>query len=142
MALALLLAFASLGLAAALIAYLAGKLMPLSRDGVRRPRRAPARGPAREGAPAGPAPRSCPLCGTALATGERVKSDILPGKGDRLMRIYGCPRCWPAYPGSAPRICPVCRGELPSEAHAVARYFERPGRKHVHVLGCGLCRKT
>ena len=87
-------------------------------------------------------PHTCPLCGTALETGQRVKSDITPGKGDRMMRIYGCPHCWPATERKAPRLCPVCGKELPSEGFVVARYFESPGRKHVHVLGCSLCRNN
>jgi predicted amidophosphoribosyltransferase len=56
------------------------------------------------------------------------------------MRIFGCPACWPSLDGRPPRLCPVCGGEIPPEGYAVARYFERPGRKHVHVLGCSRCR--
>jgi len=90
--------------------------------------------------------RTCPLCSSALEGGERVKSKLFPGKGDRIMHIFGCPRCWPATP-SAPRICPVCGREIGREGWAVARYFERRGGSgggkmaHVHVLGCTECRK-
>jgi hypothetical protein len=83
--------------------------------------------------------RVCPLCHSLLGPGERVKSDMLPGKGDRMMRIYGCPHCWPATEG-ATRTCPVCGEALAAGSWAVARYFEKPGRRHVHVLGCDRCR--
>jgi hypothetical protein len=90
--------------------------------------------------------RSCPLCASILGPGERVKSQLFPGKADRIMHIFGCVHCWPATP-SAPRICPVCDRALDAEGWVVARYFERPaspglgpGRKHIHVLGCTGCR--
>jgi hypothetical protein len=90
--------------------------------------------------------RACPLCSSVLEPGERVHSKLYPGKGDRIMHILGCPRCWPATP-SAPRLCPVCGREIGREGYAVARYFERAGtpgggsRAHIHVLGCTECRK-
>ena len=97
--------------------------------------------------------RSCPLCSSVLSLGERVKSSIFPGKGDRIMHIFGCPNCWPGTP-SVPRICPVCGQALDAKGFVIARYFERPGlpgrgpglpgrgpgRRHVHVLGCTGCR--
>jgi hypothetical protein len=96
--------------------------------------------------------RTCPLCSSALEGGERIHSKLYPGKGDRIMHIFGCPRCWPATPSAnatpAPRrLCPVCGKEIGREGWAVARYFERaigPGsgsRAHVHVLGCTECRR-
>jgi hypothetical protein len=88
-------------------------------------------------------PGACPLCSTALGAGERIKSDIYPGKGDRIMRIFGCPHCLPSpqrATAALPRVCPVCLRELPSDGWLVARFFERPGRRHVHVLGCTACR--
>lgn len=88
----------------------------------------------------GPVPGRCALCGSLLGPGERIKSDLGPGEGERLMRIFGCPRCWPAVEGKEPRACPVCGSGLGPEDFAVARFFERPGRKHVHVLGCARCR--
>jgi len=89
-----------------------------------------------------PPPRTCPLCGAELGLEERVHSDITPpGQSDRIMRIYGCPHCWPAGPDKRDRICPVCKMVLPPEGYAVARYFEQPGRKHIHVLGCSNCRR-
>jgi len=84
-------------------------------------------------------PGACPLCSSTLGPGERIKSDIYPGSGDRLMRIFGCPRCL-GPDSAAPRACPVCGSGLGRESWAVARYFERPGRRHVHILGCPACR--
>ena len=87
---------------------------------------------------AGGVSSSCPLCSSLLGPGERVKSDIYPGRGDRIMRIFGCPRCLPPF-GRVARVCPVCHGALHPDGWVVARYFERPGRRHVHVLGCTIC---
>jgi hypothetical protein len=91
---------------------------------------------------AGPRPGTCVLCGSTLTSGQRIKSDLAPGPGDRIMRIFGCPHCLGSSETRLPRVCPVCGSELGPLEFAVARYFERPGRKHVHVLGCQHCRKT
>ncbi|HUW41910.1 MAG TPA: hypothetical protein VMV90_12960 [Rectinemataceae bacterium] len=86
---------------------------------------------------------ACPICQSPLGPGERIKSDVSSatssGGKDRLMRIFGCPHCWPPR-AEMPRACPVCGRELVSEGYVMARYFERPDRKHVHVLGCLECR--
>ncbi len=84
----------------------------------------------------------CPICGSALKKGETVKSKVYPGRGvDSLMDVYGCPRCIPPE-GREKRICPVCKKELPPDGYVIGRYFVRPGKKrHLHVLGCTLCRK-
>ena len=106
--------------------------------------RSPARLPVPEAGPPAAGeiqPGRCPLCGSFLAKGERIKSDVFPGAGDRIMRIFGCPHCWPSTTRMK-RICPVCGFELPPEGWAVARLFERPGRMHVHVLGCTACREN
>jgi len=118
--------------------FLAGKGgRPLGEGG----RKSEAVHAAREGLSPGEGvrPGACPLCSSALAPGERIKSDIYPGKGDRLMRIFGCPRCL-APDAPAPRTCPVCGSGLGRESWALARYFEKPGRRHVHILGCPACR--
>ncbi len=83
---------------------------------------------------------TCPLCGSGLVKGERVKSVLFPGKPDSIMEIHGCRYCYPPNK-KIKRICPVCKKELGSESVVIARVFERPGRKHVHVLGCTECYK-
>ncbi|MEJ5189282.1 MAG: hypothetical protein WHT84_08750 [Breznakiellaceae bacterium] len=85
-------------------------------------------------------PRTCPVCGTRLMKGERVKSSVFPamGNSDRIMHIYGCPYC---LEGSVDRSCPVCKTILSSKDYLIARMFERPSRSHVHVLGCTRCRR-
>jgi hypothetical protein len=85
------------------------------------------------------APRTCPVCSVRLERGERVKSSAFPSMGgaDRLMHISGCPYC---LGGSRVRSCPVCGIVLGSEEILIARMFEKPGRSHVHVLGCTRCR--
>jgi hypothetical protein len=86
------------------------------------------------------APQTCPVCSARLEKGELVKSMAYPsfnGK-DRLMHIKGCAYC---LGGDRPRLCPVCGARLREDEILIARIFERPGRAHVHVLGCSRCRK-
>lgn len=80
----------------------------------------------------------CPLCGSELGQGERVKSVLYPGGRDRMMDIHGCPHCYPPRP-EVRRRCPVCKGELAGEEIVIARFFQVEGRRHVHVLGCSRC---
>jgi hypothetical protein len=135
---AILLAATGAALALALILLLSGGQAAQAKK-ARRPKRGHGRG--KQLVPALP-PRTCPLCGCELAPGERIKSDLTAGTGDRIMRIHGCPHCRPEVAGAKalPRRCPVCEAELPPGGYVVARYFESPGRKHVHVLGCTNCR--
>ncbi len=86
-------------------------------------------------------PRTCPVCSARLEMGERVKSSAFPSMGanDRLMHILGCPFCMDATK-PRPRRCPVCDTVLAQDEYLIARLFDRPGRSHVHVLGCGRCR--
>ncbi|GHV77903.1 hypothetical protein AGMMS49942_27240 [Spirochaetia bacterium] len=83
--------------------------------------------------------RTCPVCSIRLLPGERVKSWAFPpGKtADRLMNIAGCPYC---LRGDRPRLCPVCGAVLGDGENLIARLFDKPGRSHVHVLGCSHCR--
>ncbi|MDR1596629.1 MAG: hypothetical protein LBR99_02880 [Treponema sp.] len=85
------------------------------------------------------APRTCPVCSIRLPQGERVKSSAFPaiGKTDRLMYITGCYYC---LEGDRPRVCPVCGAVLNYDENLIARLFDKPGRSHVHVLGCSRCR--
>jgi len=84
-------------------------------------------------------PRTCPVCSAKLENGERVKSSAFPSLGgyDRLMHISGCYYC---LEGDRRRVCPVCHTVLRQEEFLVARLFEKPGRSHVHVLGCTRCK--
>jgi len=86
------------------------------------------------------APRTCPVCSARLPEGQRVKSAAFPSMNgnDRLMNISGCVFC---LSGERRRSCPVCGSELGLEEVLVARMFEKPGRSHVHVLGCTRCRR-
>jgi hypothetical protein len=140
----ILLSATAMGIAIAVLLLLAGRLRPgTTRESTARgsaARGAKARAPSGVKAGAAGAARSCPLCGATLAPGERIHSDITPGKGDRIMRIFGCPHCYPSSPGKRERLCPVCGGQIEPKGYAIARYFESPGRKHVHVLGCTGCR--
>lgn len=85
--------------------------------------------------------RTCPVCSARLLNGERVKSSAFPAlstKTDRIMHISGCPYC---LSGQRKRYCPVCGVQLKTDEVLIARMFEKPGRSHVHVLGCSRCRK-
>lgn len=92
--------------------------------------------------------KPCPICGTLLSRGERVHTVVYRqgGEGRRdgptesLVHMFGCPYCYPATP-RYPRVCPVCDGTLPDDGYLVARMFEKGARKHVHVLGCTVCRE-
>lgn len=87
------------------------------------------------------APRTCPVCAARLLHGERVKSSAYPSMGgsDRLMHIFGCPYCL-TFDFPRERACPVCGKRLSPNSHLIARIFDKPGRSHVHVLGCSICR--
>ncbi|MDR0389359.1 MAG: hypothetical protein LBH73_04770 [Spirochaetaceae bacterium] len=86
------------------------------------------------------APRTCPVCSAILAKGERVKSTAYPSMGgkDRLMHISGCAYC---LEGDRVRTCPVCGATLKPDDILVARMYDKPGRSHVHVIGCSQCKK-
>lgn len=85
------------------------------------------------------APRTCPVCCAKLLRGERVKSSAFPSMGgtDRFMHIFGCVYCLEA---DRRRVCPVCKATLREEEFLVARLYEKPGRSHVHVIGCSRCK--
>ncbi|MDR2136003.1 MAG: hypothetical protein LBO76_05240 [Treponema sp.] len=107
-----------------------------------RPRGKPmAKGGDIEGKPGDP--QTCPVCMARLPPGKLVKSAVYPpgSGGDRIMHIMGCPYC---LEGDAekrrPRVCPVCRKAIADTEYLFARVFERPGKSHVHVLGCAKCR--
>jgi len=97
--------------------------------------------------------RPCPLCGTMLRRGETVHSVVFSGgkavgssggsdtrPADYLTHIFGCPYCYPANTQHR-RECPVCRKTVPDDGYVIARMFDKPGKKHVHVLGCTVCRE-
>jgi hypothetical protein len=93
--------------------------------------------------------KPCPLCGTMLRRGETVHSVVFSGgkasgtaarPADYLTHIFGCPYCYPATPDHR-RECPVCNETVPDDGYVIARMFDKPGKKHVHVLGCTVCRQ-
>lgn len=92
--------------------------------------------------------KPCPICGTMLRRGETVHSVVFskgvkrePGRPvEYLTHIFGCPYCYPAN-DRMERTCPVCLKPLASDGYLIARMFEKPGRNHVHVLGCTRCRR-
>jgi len=94
-----------------------------------------------------PGYRTCPLCSSGLVRGERVRTVVFgpspkssPGAPEeRIAHIFGCPHCYPANPQNK-RTCPVCKKEMPPDGFLYARMFERPGKTHVHVIGCTGCR--
>jgi endogenous inhibitor of DNA gyrase (YacG/DUF329 family) len=98
--------------------------------------------------------KPCPLCGTMLRRGERVHSVVFSGGPEKkettgtrsgrpvdyLTHIFGCPYCYPAN-REVRRECPVCKKDVPDDGYVIARMFDKPVRKHVHVLGCTNCRR-
>lgn len=98
--------------------------------------------------------RPCPLCGTLLKRGETVHSHVFSGGApqtrggggsqgrpqDSLSHMFGCRYCYPANE-EHPRLCPVCNQQLGTDDYLIARYFEKPEKNHIHVLGCTRCRE-
>jgi len=83
----------------------------------------------------------CPLCKTPLEKGEKVHSELFPGKEDKMMHIHGCPYCDSRKEGSSiRRFCPYCKEPLSGEDYVIARVFMKPDKTYVHVLGCTRCR--
>jgi len=82
--------------------------------------------------------RPCPLCGTPLKRGEKVKTVVYSVKTDTLAEVYGCPYCY-GENATALRICPVCKKPIAEDGYVIGRMFKE-GR-HLHVLGCTGCRK-
>ncbi len=91
--------------------------------------------------------RTCPLCGQNLQRGETVHSTMFKSGNDRLMDIMGCPYCRtdkPVVVGKTrnTRYCPVCKRVLDKGETMPARAFYREKGMHIHVLGCGVCRRV
>ncbi|MDR2467574.1 MAG: hypothetical protein LBD22_01275 [Spirochaetaceae bacterium] len=85
-------------------------------------------------------PHTCPVCAAKFEHGESVRSKIFPptARNDRLLHISGCSHC---LNGKRRRECPVCGAELALNEFLTARIFQRPGKSHVHIVGCSHCRK-
>jgi hypothetical protein len=86
-------------------------------------------------------PRTCPLCAAKFEHGELVRSKAFPTseseKGWRMLHMEGCRYC---LNGKRVRVCPVCGAQVDVTEYLVARLYERPGKSHVHILGCVHCR--
>ena len=86
--------------------------------------------------------RTCPVCNQGLETGMRIHSKLVrSSSGGQYMHIYGCPYCWPENT-TYQRVCPVCQKTVPKNGFLVARYYEKRGARHVHVIGCSGCRRA
>ncbi len=89
--------------------------------------------------------KPCPLCQSLLQKNERVHSVIYRAQSDVTMHIYGCKYCYKDHPKVefdklAVKKCPSCNKNLEPNEFVIARLFEKPGKNHVHVLGCYRCR--
>lgn len=89
----------------------------------------------------------CILCNEYLYGSEKINSKVLDYKNkigslvEGISYIYGCPHCDPRKRiFTKPRFCPVCKEELKNLDYVVARYFEKSNKRHVHVIGCTICR--
>lgn len=106
--------------------------------------------------------KPCPICGTLLEPGERVHTVVYSGPSakpggapsaaiqkaqerqrlqESLVHMFGCPYCYPPN-RRYERLCPSCKQPIPDDGFVVARMFTRNQRKHVHVLGCTVCRPS
>lgn len=89
--------------------------------------------------------KPCPICHWPLKPNERVHSHLFRNGEDSIMHIYGCPYCYKDHPKSkfvvgTQRTCPACKKRVNDGEFIIARLFEKPGKNHVHVLGCYRCR--
>lgn len=86
----------------------------------------------------------CPVCGLKLKPGEQIKSVLFPAtlaSKERICHVFGCPSCYPIAKYPEERLCPVCKKVLLPDGYLIARMFSREeGGKHVHILGCNVCR--
>lgn len=90
----------------------------------------------------------CPICGSPLKKGERLHSVVFRDGGsggqhgsgrEEMVHLFGCPHCYP--PSEAiRRQCPVCRQTMPEDGHMIGRMWDKSHRKHLHLLGCTICR--
>ncbi|MGL1893103.1 MAG: hypothetical protein OCD02_15830 [Spirochaetaceae bacterium] len=92
-----------------------------------------------------PVGKPCPICQWPLQKNERVHSIRYNSKSDDIMHIFGCPYCYrehpkPKFQPESIRTCPACKKRLSDKEYVIARLFEKPGKNHVHVLGCYRCR--
>jgi hypothetical protein len=87
-------------------------------------------------------PQTCPVCSARLPPGQLVKSAVYPPVNgtDRIMHIMGCSFCLEGEKRRR-RVCPVCHKPIGDSEYLFARVFERPGKSHIHVLGCINCRR-
>ncbi len=86
----------------------------------------------------------CPLCSSALAKGEEMKSKIFHPMNTphQRMNILGCPHCYPRTEEGVKRVCPICGKEVPADGYLVAQLFNKiDAKKHVVVVGCTNCVK-
>ena len=85
----------------------------------------------------------CPLCGSSLDAGERIRSVVFRDgpetSREQLVHLFGCPLCSPPH-GIAPRVCPVCHKRIPEDGYLIGRMWDKPRKKHLHILGCTVCR--
>lgn len=86
----------------------------------------------------------CPMCSSALAKGEEMKSKIFHPMNTphQRMNIMGCPHCYPKPESGIQRVCPICHKEVPADGYLVAQLFNKADtKKHVVVVGCTNCVK-
>ena len=89
----------------------------------------------------------CVMCKSFLYPYQRMHSKILEYQNkvgtlkESIAYMYGCPHCDPReIMGSKKRNCPICKRKLKAEDHVIARFFERPNKKHIHIIGCSICK--
>ena len=81
----------------------------------------------------------CPLCGSRLYNGDRIRTVAFDLGKEKFMQIYGCRHCNSAAP-SAQRRCPVCKRRIPDGGFVVGRMWEKYNKTRLHISGCTECR--
>lgn len=81
----------------------------------------------------------CPVCGSMIKEGDRVKTAAYSLGREKLVLLYGCPSCYP--PGKAvKRICPVCKNELGGKGYVLGKMWEEGKKLRLHIIGCSVCK--
>ncbi len=82
----------------------------------------------------------CPVCGSLIRDGDRVKTMAYSLGKEKLILVRGCPSCYPPGRGIK-RICPVCKNELKVKDYLIGKMWEKEeNRLHLHILGCSICK--
>jgi hypothetical protein len=84
----------------------------------------------------------CPLCGSILFSGEKIRTEAFPGTRDgRIVHITGCEYCGNSAPSARKRSCPVCFKPVSTDKYLIGKMWNESGNIKVRIFGCSGCLK-